>query len=39
MCSAFEVNVVDVGSGINNVNIDTFTRIGGVKVLVEIAEA
>ena len=37
--SAFEVNVVDVGPGINNVDIDTLARIGSVKVLIEIAEA
>jgi hypothetical protein len=39
VCSAFEVNVIDVGSRVNNVDIDTLTSISGVEVLVEVAEA
>ena len=37
-CSAFEVNVFNVGSRVNNVNVNTLTRVFGVEVLVEVAE-
>jgi len=30
VCSAFEINVLGVGSGVNNVNIDALTRISGI---------
>ena len=39
VCSASKVNVVDAGSGINNVNIDALTRIGGIEVFTEVAES
>lgn len=37
--SALEINMLDVGSGVNDVGINTFTTIGAVQVLVERAEA
>lgn len=36
--TAFKVDVVDVGAGINNIGIDTLTTLGSVDVLVECAE-
>jgi hypothetical protein len=38
MCSALEVNVLGIGSGINDINIDPLTRISGIEILVEVAE-
>jgi len=36
--TALEVDVVNVGSGVDNVDIDTLTAVGRVEVLVECAE-
>lgn len=36
--TAFKVDVLDVGTGVNDVGIDTLTTIGSVDVLVECAE-
>ena len=38
VCSTFEVDVLGVGSGIDNVNIDALSSISGIEVLVVIAE-
>lgn len=38
LSSALEVDVVDVGTGINDVGIDTLTTVGSVQVLVEGTE-
>jgi hypothetical protein len=37
--AALKVNVLNVGTGINDVDVNTFTTIGGVQVLVPCAEA
>jgi hypothetical protein len=39
VCTALEVDVVDIGSGVNDIDIDTLTRIRGIEVLVEVTEA
>ncbi|KAI6764450.1 hypothetical protein HG530_008239 [Fusarium avenaceum] len=36
--TALEIDVVDVGTSVNNVGINTLTTIGGVEVLVECTE-
>jgi hypothetical protein len=36
--TTLEINVVDVGTSVNNVGINTLTTIGGVEVLVEGTE-
>ena len=38
-CTTLEVNVLDVGASINDVDINTFATIGSVIILVEVAEA
>jgi hypothetical protein len=38
VCSAFEVDVLGVGSGIDNVNIDALSSISGIEVFIVIAE-
>lgn len=37
--TALEVNVLVVGTGVNNVDIDALTSVGGIEVLVPCAEA
>ena len=34
-----EIDVVDVGSSINDVDIDAFAAVFGIEVLVEVTEA
>jgi hypothetical protein len=34
-----EIDMIDVGTGVNDIDIDTFAAISGVKVLVEVAKA
>lgn len=36
--TTLEVNVLDVGTGVDNVDVDTFTSVGGVEVLVKVTE-
>jgi hypothetical protein len=36
--TAFEVNMINVGTSVNNVSVNTLTAVGGVEVLVEVAE-
>lgn len=34
-----KINVLDVGSGVNDIDINTLTRISGIEVLVEVTES
>jgi hypothetical protein len=38
VCAALEVDMLNVGSGIDNVHINTLSRISGIKILVVVAE-
>lgn len=39
VCSVFEVNMLDVGASVNNVDVDTLAAVGTVEVFVEGSEA
>jgi len=38
-CSALKVNMVNVGSGINDIDVNTLATVGGIQILVICAEA
>jgi hypothetical protein len=38
VCSPIEIDMIDVGSSIDNIDINPLTRIRGIQVLVEITE-
>lgn len=38
-CTALEVYVIDIGSSIDDIDINTLTSISGIQVLAEVAES